>query len=291
MGIRKSAQGRRHVPSGDGPALVYHYTPMAGFHGILQSGVLRATHLFFQNDASEFGAARESAREALQAFAAEAGPSKLRHDLRRVLARLGRRYPVRVYSFSFSGLGDDLNLWRTYARGGGVAIGLPRRELEAHASKLGILFGRCEYELPRRRDWMGDFLQSAVHELRDGKAARPRGWTLVDEVEFQLDYQGSLLKNPMFRSEQEWRCVAYPDAMKRALEERFRTHGGLLVPFVEFPLPPRNRKSFWRKARILLSPEASDELEQRAVRRFLEATVGADVRIDASGVPVRNVAA
>jgi hypothetical protein len=136
---------------------------------------------------------------------------------------------------------------------------------------------------------MGDLSNRPCASSATGGA--PHGWTLVDEVEFQLDYQGSLLKNLMFRSEQEWRCVAYPDAMKRSLEEKFGTHGGLLVPFVEIPLPPRSRRSFWRKARIVLSPEANDELEQRALRRFLDATVSAGVNVDVSRVPVRNVAA
>jgi hypothetical protein len=287
METPRNARVRNPVSSG--PSIVYHYTTMEGFLGIVGTRTLRATHLFFQNDASEFDAAREHARAALAAFALRSGPSKLRKELRSVLARLRRRSPARVHSFSFSRLGDDLNLWRTYARGGGAAIGLPRRELESHAAELGIRFGRCEYEMPRRRDWTADLVEAAVRAMREESAARPRAWTLVDEIEFQLDYQGSLVKNPTFRSEQEWRCVAFPDAMARPMPERFRTHGGRLVPYVEIRLPAR--KSFWRKARILLSPEASDELELRAVRRFLEVAVGTDVRVEASRVPLGRMAA
>jgi hypothetical protein len=270
---------------------VYHYTTMEGFHGILGSRVLRATHLFFQNDASEFDTARECAREALADFASSAVPSKTRGDLRRVLERLGSRGPERVYSFSFSRLSDDLNLWRAYARGGGVAIGFPRRELERHVAKHGILFGRCEYEPQQSRDWMGRIVEGALSALRAGSSSRPAGWTLVDEVGFQLDFQGSLLKNPLFRSEQEWRCVAYPDAMTTTLPERFRVHGGRLVPFVEIPLPRTIQKGFWRKVRIVLSPESSDELERVSVRRFLRNAVGAEMEVMASRVPLRNVAA
>jgi hypothetical protein len=287
--VKLHARDRHPVSSGDGPALVYHYTTMEGLLGIVGSRTLRATHLFFQNDASEFDAARDHAREALAAFALASRPSSLRKDLRNVLGRLARRHPARVHSFSFSRLGDDLNLWRNYARGGGAAIGLPKRELERHAEELGILFGRCGYDLPRRRDWTADLVGAAFRALRELSAARPRGWSIVDEIEFQLDYRGSLLKNPTFRSEQEWRCVVFPDAMARPMPERFRAHGGRLVPFVEIPLPAR--KSFWREARILLSPEASDELELRAVRRFLEVAVGTDVRVEASRVPLGRVAA
>jgi hypothetical protein len=264
---------------------------MEGFHGILESGVLRATHLFFQNDASEFDTARECAREALAEFAASEAPSRIRSDLRRVLERLGPRYPQRVYSFSFSRLGDDLGLWREYARGGGVAIGLPRRELECHAGAQGILFGRCEYDAQRSRAWIGSIVEKALHAFREGRSARPRGWSFVDEVEFQLDFQGSLLKNPTFRSEEEWRCVVYPHAMAHSPRERYRVHGGRLIPFVEIPLPPRSQRMFWRGVRIVLSPESSDELEKASARRFLESAVGAEIEVAGSRVPLRNVAA
>jgi hypothetical protein len=264
---------------------------MEGFHGIFESRALRATHLFFQNDASEFDTARECAREELADFAASAAHSTIRGDLRRVLERLGPRYPQRVYSFSFSRLRDDLNLWRAYARGGGVAIGMPRVELESHLRKNGILFGRCEYDVRRSRDRMGALVESALTAFRASGASRPRGWTRIDEVEFQLDFQGSLLKNPMFSSEQEWRCLVFPEARPREIPERFRVHRGRLVPFVEIPLPPAKRTSFWRDVRIVLSPEASGDLERVAVRRFLESAVGAEIEVAVSQVPRRNVAA
>jgi len=264
---------------------------MEGFLGIFGSRKLRATHLFFQNDASEFDTARECAREALAEFAVSAARPRIRGDLRRVLDRLGPRYPQRVYSFSFSRLRDDLNLWRAYARGGGVAIGVPRRELESHVQKHGIHFGRCEYDARKSRERMGTIAENALAVFHEGSSKRPAGWTRIDEVEFQLDFQGSLLKNPMFRSEQEWRCLAFPDAMPHEIPEHFRVHRGRLVPFVEIPLPLARNKRFWSEVRVVLSPEASGDLERVAVRRFLESAVGAEIDVVGSRVPLRNVAA
>ena len=291
MGTRRNERYGRNAFFAGAPALVYHYTTMEGFHGIFGSRTLRATHLFFQNDASEFDTARECARQVLADFAASAARARILGDLRRVLERLGPRYPQRVYSFSFSRLRDDLNLWRAYARGGGVAIGVPRLQLESHVRKQGILFGRCEYDARRSRDRMGALVENALTAFRESSATRPPGWTRIDEVEFQLDFQGSLLKNPMFRSEQEWRCLAFPDAMTQEIPERFRVHRGRLVPFVEIPLPPSRNERFWSEVRVVLSPEASGDLEKVAVRRFLESAVGARIEVAGSRVPLRNVAA
>jgi hypothetical protein len=291
LGTRRQARVGRNLLFEGGPALVYHYTTMEGFRGIFESRALRATHLFFQNDASEFDTARECAREALTEFAASAAPSRIRGDLRRVLERLGPRYPQRVYSFSFSHLRDDLNLWRAYSRGGGVAIGIPRLELEAHVRRHGVLFGRCEYDAGRSRERMGAIVEEALAAFRGKSAARPSGWTLVDEVEFQLDFQGSLLKNALFWSEQEWRCLAFPEATTRPFRECFRVHGGKLVPFIEIPLPPAKRERFWSNVRVVLSPEASGDLENLAVRRFLESAVGREIEVLRSRVPLSSVAA
>jgi hypothetical protein len=35
------------------PEVLYHYTDARGFLGIIESGILRATHISFMNDASE----------------------------------------------------------------------------------------------------------------------------------------------------------------------------------------------------------------------------------------------
>jgi len=36
------------------PEMLYHYTNERGFLGIIESGILRATHISFMNDASEY---------------------------------------------------------------------------------------------------------------------------------------------------------------------------------------------------------------------------------------------
>lgn len=55
MESTNESQGSSDVPSGlpEPPGVLYHYTTVAGFLGILESGSFRATDARFLNDSSE----------------------------------------------------------------------------------------------------------------------------------------------------------------------------------------------------------------------------------------------
>jgi hypothetical protein len=52
------------------PEALYHYTDAGGFKGIIESGVIRATHISFMNDATEYLHAVSLLRDAIAEFRA-----------------------------------------------------------------------------------------------------------------------------------------------------------------------------------------------------------------------------
>ena len=119
---------------GEPPALLYHYTDVAGLIGILNTGSLRATNLRFMNDAKELSHAWELMRQVLTEAESKAelpAQVELVQELRRVTSVPLGGYPD-FYSVSFSADGDLLSQWRGYGSdGGGYAIGFDSARLEA----------------------------------------------------------------------------------------------------------------------------------------------------------------
>ena len=150
--------------STDLPAgLLYHYTSMEGLLGIIQSGKMRATHVRFLNDSSEFMHAFSPAYmdRWLEGLIPGAG-EELKLGVREKAVSLAAKYVVFVISLTEDeptsenlspSQGDRLSQWQKYTpRNGGFSLGfdvslsansfdlLPLRR-----AKGAVWFYRCIY--------------------------------------------------------------------------------------------------------------------------------------------------
>jgi Protein of unknown function (DUF2971) len=124
------------------PALLHHYTDAAGLKGILESGVLRATHIAFMNDKSEYLHASELLAEAIKVAKSKnrsLDPLQIKL-LEEMEPAVGSTRPENIglpfFVCCFSAKENNLNQWRAYGRGeGGYSIGFRTAEL---GSSLGI---------------------------------------------------------------------------------------------------------------------------------------------------------
>jgi hypothetical protein len=124
------------------PDILYHYTDAAGLKGIVESGVLRATHISFMNDASESVHAGSLLLEHVQLEKARAtNPLHLS-----VLGEMEKGIATRpedvapYFVVCFSAQENSLNQWRAYGRGeGGFSIGFDGHALAAQVIKDGRL--------------------------------------------------------------------------------------------------------------------------------------------------------
>lgn len=212
----------RRVPDG----LVYHYTSLATFAAILQSGALHCSEYRQLNDSTEFHFGMEILESMVATRAMQIGLSQER--MQRMLEHLADlkqgHLHMSIFCASWCLWPNDLNLWRAYAPQDGVCIGFSVDELQTLAAQNGFASGyACYYGTRYFEDWFDEQLR----ELRDGldrmaaEEARIKADAQHPNKHFQrmLDIQrhdnidrwigelSSLVKHPHFSSEYEWRCV------------------------------------------------------------------------------------
>jgi hypothetical protein len=134
---------RRQISVKPPPPIIFHYTDDVGLRGILETGTLRLTDIFYLNDPSElrYGckldnefmtaakAAEAEERLAIEEFAGNLA-GKLQHGIPQV---------ANMFVLSFSEAGDDLAQWRAYADNGrGFALGFDAHMLEQAFGQSGL---------------------------------------------------------------------------------------------------------------------------------------------------------
>lgn len=200
------------------PAQLYHYTTPHGFHGILDSGCLRSTHIAFMNDAKEYLYAVELLNDVAQQhqnddFGAD-GNSMVRainYYSRRNLGDVADYPPLFVSCFTE--IADDLSQWRAYGgRESGFCLGLDAEHLNAVASERNALLAHVIYDRGKHLELAEKVFQSTVAlYARHAPAHR-------DEQDFHLwnwyvtwrafsSRLAPLIKYPSFSVEREWRLV------------------------------------------------------------------------------------
>ena len=267
----------------NGPHL-YHYTDYRGFAGIVESGILWATNLFFLNDSEELRHGITRLKERLksrQDWPDESKPSILADCLDIFEMMTGESAgaspledSIEVHGASFSEDEDVLSQWRAYCPNGGLAIGFDQRKLHALAEKQGVKLEKSIYdenEQVRKLDALLDELQHKAQMSDEVARHQPydksRYWRIADEHLWQQVLPVlPLLKHRGFSEEKEWRlvssCFQAGDSLREA---EFRLAGGALVPYKEIPLDDE----LWSDARIIISPGPHERRTKHAIRQLV----------------------
>lgn len=212
----------------DQEELIYHYTSIAGLHGIINSRSVWASDCRFLNDQKEL-------IQAIKMFL-----NKFDEDSKKILshALFGPGFSLSHCVFSLSRSPRVLSQWRSYGDDGrGAAIGFVRKYLKGLGKTSNHLLVDCIYD-----DHEG-FLDSVIERCRediealrmmyfDANKAINSFFSLIDDKPKPLsNLYGELLKvkNPAFKEEQEVRLVI---SVPRK-QVQTRVANGLIVPFVE----------------------------------------------------------
>ena len=279
------------------PPFIFHYTDDVGLRGILETGTLWLTDIFYLNDPSEVRHGcklDDEFKTAAAAAGAEEQPSiaefagnlagRLQHDSLRV---------ANMFVLSFSEDGDDLGQWRAYADNGrGYALGFDARMLEEAFGKSGL--GCSSFpvsysgsELRHMRQQIIDAVRPLI-TLHRGKAMTPDATKYLDTLLMVCGWRvlslAVFFKHHAYTNEQEYR-----------FEELFMTG---TVPDIKYRARPytliRYKEFHWRSAapdslkQIVVGPASADcdkarQFADDCLRRY---HVGA-VRICCSPIPYR----
>jgi hypothetical protein len=236
LGQRIARLARR--ASGRLPRHLWHYTDAIGFHGIVKSGALRASHFAFLNDSREFVYGHELTIATLRRSIRLASIPEQAQRLRAILDRvLEESSFASIWVACFSEVADDLSQWRSY--GGSAdryAIGFEPRALRKMGLAIRDEFSFTWYQAsgPERiiydRHDQVEFVR-AVLECADLVAADTGAYSEYAVADLLLQ-QLVMFKSDAFSVEREWRLSV--NATSQLGDGLFdcATASGSLKPFV-----------------------------------------------------------
>jgi hypothetical protein len=292
------------------PKLLYHYTDAASVLGIAQSGVIRATHVAFMNDASEYLHAVKLLSNECHAMVGKCAQPLQAQILQKMISLLddtstSNQYPVFVACFSAAE--NSLNQWRAYSRGEGrFAIGFDRTALEESALRFGAGLAPVIYDdqeklalVRRLLGWVLNIYPKRASAYSGGQQlTHMENWiTTLFVIAARL---APLLKDQSFAEEREWRIVYMPGFQTQV---QFLPKPNVLSGYVDLLLgKPQSHPVGWspdnpgRKRpmpnllpirEVWIGPGTLRELSSIAVKAMLENYGYDGVAIKTSSIPYR----
>jgi hypothetical protein len=268
------------------PPTLFHYTSLAGVHGILSSNTLHATHVDWTNDSLEFRYGFDAAREyAISMFKRHEG-SVATEELLKVLPGDAQAAIFPFFVASFSANGDVLSQWRAYGDGTGCyAIGFETNGLEELFPSAVLL--PCIYAEGDQRRLLDAawplFRMPVVNNLRPGIGIH---FTDIEDASRNLQELtaviAAIMKHPAFEEEGEWRLFCHELYMMSV--QRTKIRGTSEIPYLILdPQPTRLPITS-----IKIGPTAPDPDRQiELIQKMLDRTGHHNVSVLRSAVPFR----
>jgi hypothetical protein len=226
------------------PPILYHYTDAAGLQGIVESGAMRATHMAFMNDATEYRYAVSLLHEAVKhqksRNAEQPTQLSLLEEIEAFLEGPAPELNVPYFVACFSEQENSLNQWRAYGRGeGGFSIGFDASLLQTAGVPKMCLLAPAVYDRQIQDLLVRQLLAWALNEYprtvsKYGVGDRDehrRNWAHV--LLWELTAVAPMMKNPAFVEEKEWRLI-HRSASQASVRFAPRLTG--LVAFVDIKL-------------------------------------------------------
>jgi len=160
------------------PQTLFHYTDAAGLKGIIEGGVLRATHISFMNDSSEYlHAVSLLAQEINEARSIESDPLKisLLEEIKGPVT-LSRPEGVAPYFVTcLSAKENSLNQWRSYGRGeGGYSIAFDQAKLSQGMLAITGILAPVIYDPSQQSRLVRGLVQWALAEYQKISTTMPQ---------------------------------------------------------------------------------------------------------------------
>lgn len=276
--------------------LLYHYTSLDGFMGILKSDSLRGTHIKYMNDSDEFIDALKHLDNLIDELDATLQPT-LRELMESTITKFSGRFGAYVISFTDDGEqsidtdqmpGDRLSQWRAYSGGGrGISLGLDYESLDrriygskwttawnTRGPKTALL--KCKYRSHDKRMYfqrLGGALAKDLDQLQ--------------EALYSFLFSAATFKNSAFSEEKEWRivtllsCPDLPDGNSESsliIPIKFRSGIIGITPYIEPPLELGTRHSPLRRIVVGPTPHMRDAMK------------GVEMALEDKGIALRSTA-
>lgn len=281
---------------------LWHYTTGNSLLAILNSNQLFATQVACLNDSTEVRYGTDLLREAFVSLQAE-GPSD--ENERKLLAEIARNsaqpaaMPINAASkwfvTCFSKQRDDLSQWRAYSGGeNGFAIGFTAGGFYRLGARYTLV--RINYDGELHRNLATKIARATLQFFREGFAKRSgaasQQWVneFMTEWDTMLSYLAPMLKDPAFRSEQEYR-VMHELNLEDLPDMKFVQKGSLISRHLprsytsEFGELPSGRLPI---REILVGPSRHKEISAVSVHTLLRQKGYDSVVVGVSAIPFQS---
>jgi Protein of unknown function (DUF2971) len=274
------------------PDLLYHYTTSEGFIGILKSKELWATKIHFMNDSNELRYAIEMTNEEIEIQIDNHDRPRDPVELERMLSELKLIERVNVAVACFSEHGDQLGQWRGYTTNGiGFSLGFESSALANIAKTYPGIFAPCVYTQGDQRDLIKELISiTSVTDSKKMKQTFSNNRKLYKGSPFFGKYFissifriASLIKDPAFAEEREWRLVLGPKSYTDAF---FRIGPSTLIPYWKISLTSGD--AFEPLKKVILGPCPGPKQSLEAAEGYSLSKRLGSIEVDSSSVPFRN---
>lgn len=281
--------------------MLYHYTNIAGFQGIVETKGFWISSIRFLNDYKEYDHGIELCTEIIHSLKNEYQQENENRFLDILMKKLVN--PINdVFVVSFCEDGDLLGQWRGYGQGEyGISMGFPIRELVNHLFNHGndrIFAFPVIYEDMSKQLVLREILRIGIESVKRNKYGSV-DWILSDIADLILEslyHYIPFFKDKSFADEREWRSVHtnYAKDAKSQYPIHFRPRGSSLLPYIEVQLHQVVEKEDKKTMEpclplreVIIGPSSKQDLTHESVKYYLKMKGMNNVSVKDSAIPFR----
>jgi hypothetical protein len=253
---------------------LYHYTGISSLLSISEKKKIWASHIYYLNDSREILHACDVLHRILLEKI-----STHNNEEREFLEQFKNwldtfKGAYHIFIFSLSEKKSLLSQWRGYTpHGKGVSIGFSTSTINQIISRPDFKIAKCLYKKEEHQELMGSLLEKMLttfNQRLSGLNTR-RNHPTQKYHAFLEEFRGTLLqvlsviKDPAFEEEKEWRIISPYFSNYTVPEIKFREGASMLMPYIELDLPTEG-KLF---EKVVLGPSDHPNLSVQALSAFL----------------------
>lgn len=274
--------------------ILYHYTRLDGLLGIVKSKSLWASNIYYFNDASEITYASDIFKKVIlnRKNKVDEKQEYFLNEFDNWLDTFSHTIH-QYFVFSLTEKGDLLSQWRGYTKGRGVSIGFEPNALVRKIEKQGLKIVKCIYKIPEQEGLAEEFLNEIIiafnNENLDYKnkphppKKKYRG--LLEKFRGKILQIFSVIKNPSFSEEQEWRIISKYYTRHTIPNIKYREGISMLVPYIEIDISSEETKeTMFHK--VYVGPTQNTSLSHASLATFLSSFRACN-KIIPSSIPYR----
>lgn len=259
------------------PKVIYHYSDINGFLGMIETGKIWASHVSRLNDSSEYHHGIKVVADCVRnAMAASSKPI-----VEKILSEFRR---VETYVASYSTKHDLLSQWRSYSAGKvGYCLGLATNGIASLDDSTPLL-EPVIYRDSLAQQVISRMVNGVEKYLQNNQFGEVEIGFLLGRVGGTLANLACTIKHHKFDEENEFRQFYQPGVTSLQLEKQFRNGRFGLTPYVEVPFIEEGRLPLLS---VTIGPCQDIKQEMYAVRTLLEKHSYTNCDVLVSEIPLR----